>query len=73
MVRYYPDTVDFEALRDLEPTRLTLEDLQVWRGGGEAARRLTPGGYFGAPNPVDPDLWRFYDETAKIMADAIVG
>jgi creatinine amidohydrolase len=73
MVRYYPETVDFEALRDLEPTRLTLEDLQVWRGGGEAARRLTPDGYFGAPNPVDPDLWRFYDETARIMADAIAG
>jgi creatinine amidohydrolase len=72
MVRYYPQTVDFEALRDLKPTSLTVEDLPTWRTGGEAARRLTPDGYFGAPNPIDPDLWRFYDETARIMADAIV-
>jgi creatinine amidohydrolase len=71
MVRYYPETVDFEALRDLEPTNLTVEDLADWRKGGEAARRLTPRGYFGAPNPVDPDLWRFYEETARIMAEAI--
>ncbi|MET4631536.1 creatinine amidohydrolase [Bradyrhizobium sp. I1.8.5] len=71
IVRHYPETVDFEALRGLEPTKLTVDDLAVWRQGGEAARRLTPNGYFGAPNPVDPDLWRFYDETAKIMAEAI--
>jgi creatinine amidohydrolase len=71
MVRYYPETVDFEALRDLEPTSLTAEDLNIWRKGGEAARQLTPNGYFGAPNPIDPDLWRFYEETARIMAEAI--
>jgi creatinine amidohydrolase len=71
MVRYHPETVDYDALRGLEPTRLTLDDLAVWRTGGAAARRLTPDGYFGAPNPVDPDLWRHYDETAKIMAAAI--
>lgn len=73
MVRYHPETVDFEALRGLEPTALTADDLAEWRKGGAAARRLTPNGYFGDPNPVDPDLWRFYDETAKIMARAIAG
>ncbi|HEV2574791.1 MAG TPA: creatininase family protein [Beijerinckiaceae bacterium] len=71
IVRYFPETVDYAALKTVEPTRLTLADLQEWRTGGEAARRLTPGGYFGAPNPVDPDLWRHYDETAKVMAAAI--
>jgi creatinine amidohydrolase len=71
MVRYFPETVDYDALRGLLPTDLTEQDLTEWRKGGEAARRLTPDGYFGAPNPVDPDLWRYYDETARIMAAAI--
>jgi creatinine amidohydrolase len=71
MVRYFPDTVDYEALRGLPPTELTEQDLNEWRKGGESARRLTPDGYFGAPNPVDPELWRHYDETARIMAEAI--
>jgi creatinine amidohydrolase len=70
-VRYFPDSVDYEALRDLPPTDLTTDDLKAWRQGGEAARRLTPHAYFGAPNPVDPDLWRFFDETARIMAEAV--
>ena len=71
MVRYFPETVDYAALRSLPPTPLTEQDLPEWRKGGESARRLTPDGYFGAPNPIDPDLWRHYDETAKIMAAAI--
>ena len=71
MVRYFPETVDYDRLRGLPPTRLDAADLAEWRTGGEAARRLTPDGYFGAPNPVDPDLWRYYDETARIMAAAL--
>lgn len=71
MVRYFPDTVDYDALRGLEPTRLTMDDFVAWRSGGEAAKRLTPDGYLGAPNPIDPDLWRHYEETARIMAKAI--
>ena len=71
VVRYFPDSVDYDALRDLPPVDLTLNDLEAWREGGEAARRLTPRGYFGAPNPVDPELWRFFDETARIMAAAV--
>jgi creatinine amidohydrolase len=71
VVRYFPDSVDYEALRDLPPTKLTVDDLKAWRQGGEAARRLTPRAYFGEPNPVDPDLWRFFDETARIMAQAV--
>jgi creatinine amidohydrolase len=69
MVRYFPDTVDYDALKDLPPTQLAADDLAAWRQGD--AKRLTPDGYFGAPNPIDPDLWRHFDETAKIMAEAI--
>ena len=72
MMRHHPDIVDHDALRDLEPTRLILADLDEWRTGGEAARRLTPDGYFGAPNPIDPELWRHYEETARLMATAIL-
>jgi creatinine amidohydrolase len=71
VVRWFPETVDYAALENLPPTQLDLKDLAEWRSGGEAARRLTPDGYFGAPNPVDPDLWRHFDETARIMAKAI--
>ncbi|HXT06063.1 MAG TPA: creatininase family protein [Roseiarcus sp.] len=71
MVRHFPHTVDFEALRELPPTALTTADLPRWRKGGAEARALTPDGYFGAPNPIDPELWRHFDETAKIMAAAI--
>jgi creatinine amidohydrolase len=71
VVRYFPETVDYAALKDLPPTRLTMDDLKEWRKGGDAARRLTPHGYFGAPNPVDPELWRHFDEIARIMADAL--
>ena len=52
-------------------TQLTMDDLAEWRKGGAAARRLTPDGYFGAPNPIDPELWRHFDETARIMAAAL--
>jgi creatinine amidohydrolase len=71
MVRYFPDTVDYDALDAAPPTQLTSSDLQRWRMGGEEARRLTPDGYFGAPRPIDPDLWRHFDITARIMAKAI--
>lgn len=72
IVRYFPETVDYDALRHLPPTKLTRDDLPAWRKGGAHARALTPDGYFGAPNPVDPELWRHFDETAKIMAEALV-
>lgn len=71
MVRYFPETVDYEALATAPPTQLDRTNLDAWRNGGEAARRLTPDGYFGAPQPIDPDLWRHFDETARIMADAV--
>lgn len=71
IARFHPHLVDFDALRDLAPTQLGPEDLARWREGGEAARQVTPDGYFGAPNPIDPDLWRHYEYTARAMAAAI--
>ncbi|MBI3435128.1 MAG: creatininase family protein [Proteobacteria bacterium] len=72
MVRFQPDTVDFEMLRGLPPTNLTMQDLERWRKGGAQAKAVTPDGYFGAPNPIDPDLWRYFDITARTMADALI-
>lgn len=72
MVRFQPDTVDFEKLRDLPPTSLTMKDLERWRKGGEEAKAVTPDGYFGAPNPIDPELWRHFDITARTMAAALI-
>jgi creatinine amidohydrolase len=71
MVRYWPDLVDFDVLQGLEPTRLDRDDLQRWRKGGEEARAVTPDAYFGAPRPIDPDLWRHYDYEARAMAAGI--
>jgi creatinine amidohydrolase len=41
MVRYFPDTVDYDALDAAPPTRLTPSDLQRWRAGGESAPPYT--------------------------------
>lgn len=71
MTRYFPELVDFDALGTLEATDLDEDDLRRWRKGGEEARAVTPQGYFGAPRPVDPELWRQYDITARAMTDAI--
>jgi len=72
MARYYPDLVAFDLLPGLKPTSLGERDLERWRKGGEDARAVTPDGYFGAPQPIDPDLWRHYDYTARAMAAAVV-
>ncbi len=71
IVRFQPELVDYEKLRDLPPTNLTMKDLERWRKGGEEAKAVTPDGYFGAPNPIDPDLWRHFDITARTMAKTI--
>lgn len=73
MVRFHPELVDFDKLRHLPPTDLTLQDLERWRRGGAEAAAVTPDGYFGAPNPIDPELWRHFDLIARAMADAVAG
>ncbi len=72
IMRWFAELVDYTALTQLEPTHLGPNDLAEWRHGGEVARRITPQGYFGAPRPVDPFLWRFYDRWADAMSSVIV-
>ncbi|MER5462350.1 creatininase family protein [Streptomyces sp. NPDC002668] len=72
MMRWFPELVDYDAMAELKPTGLTADDLTEWRKGGEHARRVTPQGFFGAPSPRDPFLWRFHQRMAAAMA-ALVG
>jgi creatinine amidohydrolase len=71
MARYFPELVDFDAMQELEPTGLGPADLRRWRQGGPVARSVTPRGYFGAPAPRDPFLWRLYERMASAMADLV--
>jgi creatinine amidohydrolase len=72
MTRWFPEIVNYDALANLEPTDLNMDDLMAWRKGGEHARRVTPLGYFGDPKPHDPDLWKLYTIKARIMAETIL-
>ncbi len=71
MMRWFPEVVDYDAMAQLKPTGLSAEDLEEWRKGGRHARRVTPQGYFGAPSPRDPFLWRFHQRMAAAMADIV--
>ncbi|MBT2442919.1 creatininase family protein [Streptomyces sp. ISL-36] len=72
MMRWFPETVNYEAMAGLEPTALGPADLAEWRKGGEHARRVTPQGFFGAPSPRDPFLWRFHERMARAMAGVVI-
>ena len=71
MMRWFPELVDYDAMAELKPTGLGPDDLTEWRKGGEHARRVTPQGFFGAPSPRDPFLWRFHHRMAAAMADLV--
>ncbi|MFG2140938.1 creatininase family protein [Streptomyces sp. NPDC048650] len=73
MMRWFPEIVDYDAMARLKPTGLSATDLAEWRKGGEHARRVTPQGFFGAPSPRDPFLWRFHQRMAGAMADVVIG
>ena len=49
MVKFFPELVNVDAARQLEPTNLKHEDLKKWHAGGETARSITPLGYYGSP------------------------
>ena len=70
---HFPAVVRQEVSRTLPPTNLRREDLNIWRQGGEYARRMTPHGYFGAPAEADPERGRaLAEEQASLMAAAIL-
>lgn len=49
MLRAAPATVRDRVIPSLKATDLSAEQVAAWREGGEAARRITPDGYLGAP------------------------
>jgi creatinine amidohydrolase len=51
---YCPELVNLEIWKTLEPTNLTIKDLQIWKKGGMEAREITPQGYFGDPTSANP-------------------
>lgn len=76
MLRYFPDLVNTELAKTLEPTCLTYADIPAWQQGGETARSLTPNGYFGAPADYEkslPSVFAYFDALPVLFADAIAG
>ncbi len=49
MLAIHPELVRQDRLEDLPSTDLGPDDLAKWRQGHEAAREVTPDGYFGDP------------------------
>jgi len=62
MLNYFPEQVKSDIVRSLEPTRFTIEDLKSIRNGGDEARRLISGGYFGDPARFDLENSKKYLE-----------
>jgi len=58
MMYYFPDLVDRDVLKSLTSTRVTAEDLKVWRRGWEEARKITPQGFLGDPASASPERGR---------------
>jgi creatinine amidohydrolase len=72
MLAYFPEYVDAALAKKLEPTRLTVYDLQGLGRSDEETRRLIPGGYFGNPAGHDIEFARqFIEASARDIADAI--
>jgi creatinine amidohydrolase len=66
---FFPEQVDTDLARILEPTRITYSEVADWLTD---ARRVTPLGYLGDPAGFDADAAREYIEADCILiADAI--
>ncbi|MCX7922086.1 MAG: creatininase family protein [Clostridia bacterium] len=51
MTAFFPNEVDSELTKTLEPSNTTFGDFMIWRQGWSEARKTTPLGYLG--NPAD--------------------
>jgi creatinine amidohydrolase len=72
MWQYCPELVNLEICKTLKPTNLTFRDLEVWRHGGDEARRITPRGYFGDPASASPERGKEAMEAyGKAAAEAL--
>ncbi len=49
MLKYFPQHVNVDLAKTLQPTRFTTEDMPALRQGGDEARKLIPFGYIGDP------------------------
>ena len=66
---FFPDQVDTELARTLEPTRLTYSDVINWLTD---ARRVTPLGYLGDPAGFDAEAAKeYFQADCKMIADSI--
>lgn len=66
---FFPDQVDTDLARTLEPTRITYQQIAQWLTD---ARSVTPQGYLGDPAGFDAEAAREYLEAdCKMIADSI--
>ena len=72
MLSKYPNVVKTQILRRLKPTKITPDDLLIWRQGGDKNKKLTPLGYCGNPSDVDIKLSEsVFNNTCKLVADTV--
>jgi creatinine amidohydrolase len=66
---YFPNQVDTDLARTLEPTQITYQQIAQWLTD---ARRVTPLGYLGDPAGFDAEAAKEYLEAdCKLIADSI--
>ena len=66
---FFPDQVDTDLARILEPTQITYNEIAQWLTN---ARRVTPHGYLGDPAGFDTEAAREYLQAdCKMIADSI--
>lgn len=69
MAAHFPDQVDLDLTRKLEPTRLTMNDIRDWVAN---AREVTPLGYLGNPAAMDiPAMAAYHKDFSRSIAKAI--
>ena len=72
MLAYFPEYVDAALAKKLEPTPLTVYDLQRLGQSDAETRKLIPGGYFGNPSGYDVGFARqFIEASARDIADTV--
>ncbi len=70
MNRYFPELVDTELAKTLEPTNLNIDTLKIWSRGWSEAKKLTPEGYVENPANFENSEGNFEDY-AQRMSDLI--
>jgi creatinine amidohydrolase len=66
MLAYFPEYVNVELAKKLEPTRLTVYELQGLGRSDDETRKLIPQGYFGDPAGYDIEFARQFIEASAV-------